>query len=101
MWEKLVFGDPEIIAKLQDDKPHIIEWEPHRCNCEKCTIVREDYKCSVCWREEEEEFDMFRWGTHNCRSCWTELLTVSELKQLKELKIKSYTLLPKKIKTWE
>lgn len=99
MWEKLKFGDPEMIAKLQEDKPHIIRWEKHSCDCPHCNVGYEAFKCSVCGREEEEECDMFRWSTHNCRSCKTELLTVSELRDLKELKIKAYTLLPKEL-TW-
>lgn len=86
----LIFWDPEIIAQLQEDKPHIIEWERHHCNCEHCEVERENFKCSVCGREEEYEFDIVN-DEMKCKSCKTVLLSVIELKRLKQCKIKSYT----------
>lgn len=99
MAKKLVFGDPEMISKLQGNRPHIEERDTHSCNCEFCEMSweAESYRCSVCKKEEDDESDFYdsKKEKYRCKSCWNELLTIEELENIKENKIKAYTLLPK------
>lgn len=88
----LVFWDPKIIIDIARKTPHLIERDPHQCNCEYCTHDPDEaWECSKCWYEVTytNTFPKRKWW-RTCPKCDAELISEYEYNALVSAKERQF-----------